>query len=244
MPTTITAGAQDTSRYVYLYRKPDGTPFYVGKGTGWRFRQHYLDAKAGRKLDTFVKKVCAGLIKKGLAPRMEFIARGLDNEFAALIEQEAISKYGRIDLGTGTLANCTAGGDGAEDIAPQAKARRDASLAAIGVKTRFVKGARPHNYGVPSAPEAVERMRASKTGTKASEATKAKMRQWQQANNRRRGTVHTDEAKALISAAKKGCTPPPGTFEKWVCDCCGKAGVSIGAAKRWHFDNCKFKEKI
>jgi hypothetical protein len=43
--------------YTYTYNYPNGTPFYVGKGTGQRLIKHMWDAKAGRNTDKFQIRV-------------------------------------------------------------------------------------------------------------------------------------------------------------------------------------------
>jgi len=82
--------------YTYLWLRENGTPYYVGKGTGNRaFWRH------GRK---------------GTKPPDDY-SRVLIQEFiseqdALFAEKFLISYYGRVDLGTGCLRNLTDGGDG------------------------------------------------------------------------------------------------------------------------------------
>jgi hypothetical protein len=89
--------------YVYLYlRSKDSehgkrlTPYYVGKGNGWR---------------AFSKN-------RGIVPvpkdksYIVFVQEGLNEEQAFLLERYCISLYGRIDRGTGILRNLTDGGEG------------------------------------------------------------------------------------------------------------------------------------
>lgn len=240
MPTLLTAGAE-TNRYVYTYSYPDGTPYYVGKGTGPRIREHYRNARKDEKAKTFVVKVTKGILASGQEPIIRKIVDSVDDEFSLFVEQEFIRKHGRRDIGTGILANCTDGGDGVFGVAPETKERMLSNLQ-NGAAYRFKKGQSPHNIGKPASQEAIEKMRRTKVGKKASEETRQKMREWQQANNKRRGVPHSEDAKRRISESKRGCSAPPATFLKWTCTCCGKVGVSVGAAKRWHFENCKFKE--
>lgn len=71
------------------------------------------------------------------------------------------------------------------------------------------------------------------------------------------GRKHTPESLAKMSASKKGNTSRRGTknkpesiermkqaalSDKWTCIHCNKTGLGKGAGRRWHFDNCKFKE--
>jgi hypothetical protein len=86
------------NHYVYLYiREKDGTPYYVGKGTGGR----YKDSKH----------------RVNLPPKEEnivFVQKNMSNEEACELEKKLISKYGRKDLGEGILHNQTNGGDGGD----------------------------------------------------------------------------------------------------------------------------------
>jgi hypothetical protein len=98
-----------TNFYVYLYTDPQGNvPFYVGKGKDGRAWDHTrpmaLKRSACGKRVEEIKNV-------GLEPLISFLATGLDEEFAFLIEEEAISLYKRIKDG-GTLLNKTSGGQG------------------------------------------------------------------------------------------------------------------------------------
>jgi group I intron endonuclease len=76
----------------------------------------------------------------------------------------------------------------------------------------------------------------------------------------RKGVKLSKETKSKISLARKGM-PSPNKGKKytqeqlnnvkqqmlttyWICPHCNKAGYSIGARNRWHFDNCKLKGTI
>jgi len=98
--------------YVYTYNYPDGTPFYVGKGTNTRINHHLLDAKAGRKLNSYNIRVIRKLLSEGKEPIVSKIIDNVDEELAFLVEQEFISKYGRKNDGSGILTNNTNGGEG------------------------------------------------------------------------------------------------------------------------------------
>lgn len=83
--------------YVYQYLREDGTPYYVGKGSGDR---------AWKKWS-----------KKDIKPphdssRIVIIQDGLKEQEAFDLEKKLIAEYGRKDLGTGILHNKTDGGEG------------------------------------------------------------------------------------------------------------------------------------
>ena len=81
--------------YVYAYLREDGTPYYIGKGSGWRMHQKhgYLHLPPDRS-------------------RRVKIRENLTDEESQEYEKELISKYGRkgFDEG-GILRNITMGGD-------------------------------------------------------------------------------------------------------------------------------------
>lgn len=79
--------------------------FYVGIGN-----------KESRAYDLANRnKVWKGM-KKRCGVSVEIVARDLSWEDACDLEKLMISEYGRIDLGTGTLANLTDGGEGVVGI--------------------------------------------------------------------------------------------------------------------------------
>lgn len=103
--------------YVYEYLRGDGTPYYVGKGQGRRWRDTHSVAVPPKD-------------------RVRFVAEGLSESDAFALEKTLILKYGRIDLGTGILRNLTSGGEGAT---PGPETRQKLSDAK--------KGKKPNNYG-------------------------------------------------------------------------------------------------
>ncbi len=103
--------------YVYEYQREDGTPYYIGKGQGNRWNEAHTVSIPPKE-------------------RVKFIATGLTEQVAFLLEEELILKYGRKDLGTGILRNLTSGGEGAT---PGPETRAKLSAAKIGKK--------PNNYG-------------------------------------------------------------------------------------------------
>lgn len=118
--------------YTYVYHDPERNhPIYVGKGSGHRAYVHLKGAK-NKRLDRRI----VILRESGLEPRIEIFHH--ESDAAALKhEVELIAKFGRADLGLGTLYNLTDGGDGPKNPGPEA--RRKMSEAVKGNKRRLGK---------------------------------------------------------------------------------------------------------
>lgn len=97
--------------YVYILARPCGTPFYVGMGRHRRIEAHRFSAARGEKSR---KANILRKIQTGGESTIYSIDGWFDtHEEAAIRECAMIAAIGRLDMGTGSLANCTSGGDGA-----------------------------------------------------------------------------------------------------------------------------------
>lgn len=91
--------------YAYIYRDRNGTPFYVGKGSGkraWNFT---------RGNQRHLRNKIAKMRREDCPPSVEII-EALDEDHAKFLETCLIAVIGRKDLGLGSLLNLTDGGDG------------------------------------------------------------------------------------------------------------------------------------
>jgi hypothetical protein len=91
-------------------------PFWFGKGCNGRMLVHRKDAKKCQKDPSLPRDIRINVILKLWALGLDFaeekICINLFEQEAFEIEMGAIAKYGRINNGTGCLANLTDGGEG------------------------------------------------------------------------------------------------------------------------------------
>jgi DNA-binding cell septation regulator SpoVG len=147
--------------YTYAYLREDGTPYYIGKGTGRRAFD-----KARRTVTIPPKE------------RVLFLKTGLTEEEAFKHEIYMIALYGRKDLGTGILYNFTDGGEGASVGHPVSKETREKIRRAhLGKKASLEarEKMRRSQTGKKRAPEAVEKTRQANLGKPLSQERREKI---------------------------------------------------------------------
>lgn len=182
--------------YVYMYRDESGTPIYVGKGKDRRAWMH-LNSKKKHPFTNKLQK----MIREGNDPQPEFICKDVDEEFAFFCEEEAIRKFGRKDLGTGTLLNLTDGGEGVSGYKMSPEILKKMS--------EFQKGkilSEEHKKKISEARKGIKR------GPHSEEARK-RMSEAQRERGSNRGP-HSEEHKKKISESLKGKPPSEETRKK------------------------------
>ena len=97
-----------TIYYVYAYLRKDGSPYYIGKGTGYR-------AWSDHRYKSPKNNYFAGITTPP-KNRIIILEHGLTAIGAFALERWMIRWYGRIDTGTGILHNKTDGGEGLDGV--------------------------------------------------------------------------------------------------------------------------------
>lgn len=180
--------------YVYQHIRLDTEEvFYIGIGkTRYRFR-----TKQARN-DLWYKIVA----KAGF--RWEILHNNIDWEEATRIEMELIKKYGRINNGTGSLANMTDGGDGNLGLKHSPEALKKISESSKG-RAGYWKGKKmPEGTGEKLSKSMKGRPNFKIRGKKISDEHKIKLSLRHKGNKYGLGKSFTEERKSNISKARKG----------------------------------------
>lgn len=140
-----------SERFAYIHCKPDGTPFYVGKGALRRAK--YLGERNGYH-QAVVNKYGRKNILIGMLPCSS-------NEAAYELERGLIK---RLRLMGVSLANFTAGGDGGKDPVPETRKRLSEAAKRRGISQECRKASVSARKGKPLSDEQKAKISASMKG--------------------------------------------------------------------------------
>jgi hypothetical protein len=208
--------------YVYVHRRPDGSPFYIGKGKGNRAHQF-------SRRSLWHKNIVAKYGRDNIRVDITWCE---SEESAFAIECDWIAKA---KIEGHELVNLTDGGEGCSGLVrgPRTeKHRRQLGIAHIG---------NTYRRGATHTAETRAKMSASHTGKPLPESVRlSKM-----GNTYRRGKTHTEEAKEKNRQAHLGNKQSAETVEKRA----KKLGKPRKSAKgitgvTWHKPNSKLVVKI
>jgi hypothetical protein len=149
---------------VYLHRKKsDNSIFYVGAGSSQR------PFKKSRPLNW--KRIVEehGVI-------VEIVKDNLTKEESFELEKKLISEYGRIDLGTGCLINCSEGGPGCAGLSMETEQKKIDLLKSIKKTDEWKKKISEGHKGIIKDEAWRSKISNSLKGRKLSEEVKQKMR--------------------------------------------------------------------
>lgn len=127
---------KDNRFFVYLYRDPsrNNEPIYIGKGLKKRAKYHLKRTD----MHPFVQRL-AFMSKNNIVPQVEFLFENITDDEAKSLEIWFIHKFGRKDLGRGSLLNLTDGGDGSSGYKATLETRAKQSVGIKKIMTAEVR---------------------------------------------------------------------------------------------------------
>lgn len=213
------------SFYTYLYfdTRPEKhlEPIYAGKGKNKRSHLH-LKGRTNSILAAKIEKMKS----LGLEPLIKIYKTNSEDE-ALSLEMWFIHKYGRIDLGTGSLCNLTDGGDGGSsghkwteeqkskkkkvNAKPEVIANKSAAQKAANNKPEVIAKRCAAQKIAQNRPEVKAKLAIHKIGKKHSQETIARMSKPKSDTSKMQGTPEKSAKTAALNAAKRRLKHPEWT---------------------------------
>lgn len=173
--------------YVYIYYRLDGLPCYVGKGSGFRWKRHPTAKNSNAHLQSLIR------LAGGDLPRRK-VVENLTEAEAFAWEIALIAEIGR-EANGGPLVNLTDGGEGSAGAKMTSQWRAHRSAMA---KKAWSDPAHKEKHA-----KAMQGNR-NKKGKPNSDLWRQLTTERLKGNTHTLGLIHTDEARAKMSAAHKG----------------------------------------
>lgn len=206
--------------YVYIHYTLDtNLIFYIGRGKNGRYK-----SKCGRN-----KFWWNEVNKHGF--KYEIYQDDLDFYEACQLEIQLIKFYGRRDLGLGTLVNLTDGGEGEEGFKHSKSSKLKMSI----TTSKMTQGENNPFYGKKHSQETKNKI--SKTNQGKLSGNKNPFYGKKHDIHPMKGKHHSQET---INKIREGNKNKTYTHKVIQCSHCLKSGGD-NVMKRWHFDNCKYK---
>ncbi len=117
--------------YVYILKRPNGLPFYVGKGKNDRVFQHEMDAVNNPEIKSYKLNIIRAILKENAKLIYEIDSFHQEELDSLERERHLIQSIGRHDLRTGSLANMTDGGEGPANFSEETKQKHRDTLYGI-----------------------------------------------------------------------------------------------------------------
>lgn len=159
--------------YTYMWLRKDGTPYYVGKGSGNRA---YANHRVGK------------------APLGRIVIYPAESEAEAFETEVALVwYYGRKDLGLGCLRNLTDGGENPPRVDCTGRKASDETIEKL----------RKSHIGKKFSEETKRKMRVARALRVTTEEARKNMSNAQRGNSKAKGCVRSEETRRKMSIGAK-----------------------------------------
>lgn len=186
--------------YVYLLKRPNGVPFYVGKGNckGFRIEAHVREALSNKHKNKYKVNIIRKIFEAGEQIDYEIVFTN-DEKVAFDKEMELISFFGIKNQG-GVLSNMSDGGEGNCGNIMSDTSKKLISKALVGIKRSEETKKKISNSRKGKSSRLIGWHHSDDAKKKMSDARKGK-------SNGREGTHLSEETRKKISKSNKGQVP-------------------------------------